>query len=88
MWHEICTGFQEHKELIKNKEKQKSAYKYESDLGIPMSKSAKPMSIFDNAEKFHKRERELKDKKSTRNQAQGSYYSVNGRLVSPVSRYR
>lgn len=44
IWHEICTTAQEHKELLKkNKTKEVAKvnpFKYESELGIPMSKSS------------------------------------------------
>ena len=37
MWHEICTGKQEHKELI-NKKESIDTHKFQSSTGIPMSK--------------------------------------------------
>lgn len=40
IWHEICTSFQEHKELINDKTEKASTY--ENTLGIPMSKSRTP----------------------------------------------
>lgn len=41
MWHEICTAYQEHTELL-DKDKKLDAYKFEGETGIPMSKSAPP----------------------------------------------
>lgn len=40
IWHEICTSFQEHKELVNDKTKK--AITYESTSGIPISKSRAP----------------------------------------------